>query len=205
MCPKSVHSCYVSSGSTLLVFTSSVSACESIVRFACSRLCTGTTGSKSRAIDEKCLCLVALRMLITQNMFGFDVRPTFPVFHVLLKTCNHITTASNSDPNHFFFLPLFSCCCQLWRQGVCQISGKCHGHLLCTLPLEPLEGQTTAMEPVTWNPTAIRVEGLEAAVQAIANNWMPNMRPQSNCAKELNAQSHSQGQNEKKQNSHPCL
>ena len=128
MCPKSVHSCYVSSGSTLLVFTSSVSACESIVRFACSRLCAGTT------------------------------------------------TASNSDPNHVFFLPLFSCCCcQLWRQGVCQISGKCHGHLLCTLPLEPLEGQTTAMEPVTWNPTAIRVEGLEAAVQAIANNWMPNI------------------------------
>ena len=69
------------------------------------------------------------------------------------------------------FLPLFSCCRQLWRQGVCQISGKCHGHLLCTrcfcCPLESLEGQTTAVEPVAWNPTTIRVEGLEAAVQAI--------------------------------------
>lgn len=98
----------------------------------------------------------------------------------------HPPTSSTSAPSsptdtvdiHFnltqakpIFLPLFSCCRQLWRQGVCQISGKCHGYLLCTrcfcCPLESLEGQTTAVEPVAWNPTAIRVEGLEAAVQAI--------------------------------------
>ena len=98
------------SGATSLVFTSSVSACESIVRFAFSRLCAGTTWSiyltaqkisqLGRTIDEKCLCSEGWRMLISQNMVGLNVWPTFPMFHVLLKTCKHITAAWNSDPNH---------------------------------------------------------------------------------------------------------